>query len=167
VETPIKRSFPLAAKLVLGMAIVLAAAALVASSVISEREWARLVDAKVHTVEQIAALFAEGFVVEVPLARLASYPRYLRTAETRLGRAIADPRKDEGKLLPLVPLLKRREARQLALAAAGRPDDTAEIRWLLEELRVAVFAPEIKPEGPVSPARITAAFEALGRDPRT
>jgi hypothetical protein len=59
VETPIKRSFPLAAKLVLGMAIVLAAAALVASSVISEREWARLVDAKVHTVEQIAALFAE------------------------------------------------------------------------------------------------------------
>ncbi|MBK7153872.1 MAG: hypothetical protein IPH72_19195 [Sandaracinaceae bacterium] len=58
-ETPIKRSFPLAAKLVLGMAIVLAAAALVASSVISEREWARLVDAKVHTVEQIAALFAE------------------------------------------------------------------------------------------------------------
>lgn len=53
------RSFPLAAKLVLGMAVVLAAAAFIASSVISGREWTRLVDAKVHTVEQIAALFAE------------------------------------------------------------------------------------------------------------
>ncbi len=58
-EKPTKRSFPLAAKLVLGMAIVLAAAAVIASWVISGREWTRLVDAKVHTVEQIAALFAE------------------------------------------------------------------------------------------------------------
>lgn len=115
---------------------------------------------------QIAALFADGFIEDVPLTRLASYPRYLRAAETRLGRAIADPRKDEGKLAPLVPLLKRREARQLALRAAGRPDDTTEIRWLLEELRVAVFAPELKPDGPVSPTRITALFDALGRDPR-
>lgn len=56
---PSKRAFPLAAKLVLGMALVIAAAGLIASSVISGREWARLVDAKVHTVEQIAALFAE------------------------------------------------------------------------------------------------------------
>ena len=52
------RSFPLAAKLVLGMAVVLAAAAFIASSVISGREWTRLVDAKVHTVEQIAAFAA-------------------------------------------------------------------------------------------------------------
>jgi ATP-dependent helicase HrpA len=116
---------------------------------------------------QIALLFAEGFIGSVPLGRLASYPRYLKAAEARLGRAIADPRKDTDKLAPILPIFKRLETRRAALAAAGMADDTGEIRWLVEELRVATFAPELKPEGPISPAKVLAALDALGRDPRS
>jgi ATP-dependent helicase HrpA len=114
---------------------------------------------------QLDGLFRPGFIADVPLERLASYPRYLRAMETRLGRAIADPRKDADKGAPLAPLEKRLAARRRALAAAERPDDTVDLRWKMEELRVAIFAPELKPEGPVSVAKLTAGLDALGRDP--
>jgi ATP-dependent helicase HrpA len=114
---------------------------------------------------QLEGLFRDGFIADVPLDRLASYPRYLRAMETRLGRAIADPRKDADKGAPLGPLEKRLATRKRALLAAERPDDTVDLRWKMEELRVAIFAPELKPEGPVSVAKITAALDALGRDP--
>ena len=39
---------------------------------------------------------------------------------------------------------------------------TGELRWLLEELRVQVFAPELKTAVPVSPQRVQDAFARLG-----
>ena len=38
-----------------------------------------------------------------------------------------------------------------------------ELRWLLEELRVQVFAPELKTAVPVSPQRVKDAFARLAR----
>jgi ATP-dependent helicase HrpA len=103
---------------------------------------------------QVDALAPEGLVAWIPLARLEHYPRYLRAAQTRLTRAVTDPRKDAEKLAPVTALWGTFVARKLR----GRDDEAAqvaEIRWLFEELRVAVFAPELKTPVPVSAKRIS------------
>ena len=96
---------------------------------------------------QLELLFVPDLVLSVELAQLEHYPRYLRAAQTRLARAITDPRKDADKLAPFAPvwsafLDKRQTAVDRAAARA--------LHWAFEELRVAIFAPELKPAFPVS-----------------
>ncbi|MDF2695079.1 MAG: ATP-dependent helicase HrpA [Labilithrix sp.] len=107
---------------------------------------------------QLEHLFPVDLVAGVPFARLEHYPRYLRAAQARLQRAISDPRKDSDKYAPFAPLwtsflAKRAGARD---AAAAR-----ELRWTFEELRVAIFAPELKTPVPVSVQKIAAALGTL------
>jgi len=103
---------------------------------------------------QIEALVPSDLVARVPLARLDHYPRYLRAAQTRLARAVTDPPKDAEKLAPVAALW----ATFLAKQARARDDEAGEvreIRWMFEELRVAVFAPELKTPVPVSAKRVS------------
>jgi ATP-dependent helicase HrpA len=117
-----------------------------------------------HALEDIYAqlehLFPDDLIAWVPLRRLDHYPRYLRAAQARLQRAIGDPRKDADKLAPFKPLWTT----FLAKRANARDQDAArDLRWAFEELRVAIFAPELKTPVPVSVAKITAALAALTR----
>ena len=62
-------------------------------------------------------------------------------------------------LLWIAALRRLRDARRLA---ALRDQEAArELRWLFEELRVAVFAPELRTPVPVSLPKMTAAVQAL------
>jgi ATP-dependent helicase HrpA len=107
---------------------------------------------------QLEGLFPANLLAWVPLGQLEHFPRYLRAAQTRLGRAIADPRKDAEKLAPLASLLASFLAKQ---ATARDREMVHALRWWFEELRVAVFAPELKTQAPVSLAKVTAAVAAL------
>ncbi len=114
--------------------------------------------ASADTRAQLAELLGPGWARTLPLARLAHMPRYLRALRVRLDRALADPRKDAAKLEPFAPvwvtfLAKRSTAREL--------DAVDALRWDLEELRVAIFAPELRPVGSVSLAKAKAALAAL------
>ena len=117
--------------------------------------------AKVAIIEirsHIDALFPDDLLASAPLARLEHLPRYLRAVQARLGRAIADPRKDAEKQASIMPLWtaflsKERTARDREAALA--------LRWWFEELRVAVFAPELKTPLPVSIAKLTVSVAAL------
>ena len=96
---------------------------------------------------QLELLFPEDMLGEIELARLEHFPRYLRAAQARLTRAVSDPRKDADKLAPFAPLWsaflsKQRTATDRAAVRA--------LRWSFEELRVAIFAPELKPAVPVT-----------------
>ncbi len=107
---------------------------------------------------QLEELLPADLLATVPLARLEHLPRYLRAIRARLERAIADPRKDAEKLAPITPLWVAFLAKQ----RVARDRDAAHaLRWWFEELRVAVFAPELKTPVPVSIARVTAALAAL------
>jgi ATP-dependent helicase HrpA len=108
--------------------------------------------------QQLEHLVPLDLLAHVPLAVLPHYPRYLRAAQTRLTRAIADPRKDTDKLAPLAPLwtaflTKRKSVRDRRAAE--------DLRWLFEELRVSIFAPELKTPVPVSVAKVSAALADL------
>ena len=107
---------------------------------------------------QLELLMRPELVDQIELDRLEHYPRYLRAAQTRLSRAITDPRKDADKLAPLLPvwnayLEKQKRARDPAAARA--------LYFDFEELRVAVFAPELKPAYPVSVVSIGRSLESL------
>jgi ATP-dependent helicase HrpA len=107
---------------------------------------------------QLDALFPPNLMDHVSLARLEQFPRYLRAAQARLGRAVSDPRKDMDKHAPFAPLwtafLAKRESVRDARGAA-------ELRWTFEELRVAIFAPELKTPVPVSLPKVAAALKEL------
>jgi ATP-dependent helicase HrpA len=83
-------------------------------------------------------LVRPGFFASTPWAQLQHLPRYLE-AWTRRWRE----RRDRDR-------------------AAGRQDPALdEFRWLLEELRVSLFAQELKTPAPVSLKRVEKAWEAL------
>jgi ATP-dependent helicase HrpA len=107
---------------------------------------------------QLEQLFVRELIETVPLSRLEQFPRYLRAAQARLTRAIIDPRKDADKLAPFAPLWAAFLARQSALSDRS---SAAALRWAFEELRVAIFAPELRPTSAVSVASLTQALAQL------
>ncbi len=108
--------------------------------------------------EQLEQLFPPDLLARAGFARLEHYPRYLRAAQARLVRAINDPRKDASKAAPFAPLWRLFLSKQ---SSAQDPAELSHIHYLLEELRVALFAPELKPAQPVSVASVNQALAAL------
>ncbi|MEI7036592.1 ATP-dependent RNA helicase HrpA [Fulvimonas yonginensis] len=106
--------------------------------------------------EQLAALLAPGFLRELPTARLAHYPRYLKAMRLRAERLRQDPAKDQQRMLQVQPYWREYLKHQAAGNAA-----LDELRWLIEEWRVSLFAQELRTAEPVSAKRLARALEAL------
>ncbi|WP_243039189.1 ATP-dependent RNA helicase HrpA [Dyella sedimenti] len=106
--------------------------------------------------EQFEALLVPGFLRELPTARLAHYPRYLKAMRLRAERLRQDPAKDQQRMLQVLPFWRD----YLKHRAAGTPG-LDELRWLIEEWRVSLFAQELKTAEPVSAKRLTRALESL------
>jgi ATP-dependent helicase HrpA len=102
------------------------------------------------------------FVRDTPYTQLAHYPRYLKAVAARIDKLRADPSRDARLGADLASLLTRY---QRALAALkGAPDEALQaFRWMLEELRVALFAQELRTPMPVSVKRLEKAWEAMQR----
>lgn len=98
---------------------------------------------------QLGGLIYPKFVLEVPMHRLAHYPRYLKAIAIRLERLFNEPIKDQAKMLDLLPFMVLIENDRHA--PKNQP-----LRWLLEEFRVSVFAPELKTAEAVSVKRLRA-----------
>ncbi len=107
---------------------------------------------------QLELLFPQDLWITVELDHLEQIPRYLRAAHARLSRAINDPRKDADKLAPFAPLWNAFLSKQ---AHASDRAAARALRWAFEELRVAIFAPELKPAYPVTVANIGLSLSAL------
>ena len=111
---------------------------------------------------QLDGLLRPGFVADTGLARLPDLRRYLRGISLRLERAADNPRRDAGHqesidavegayadLLDALPPLRRRS-----------PDVVA-IGWMIEELRISLFAQSIGTAQSVSAKRVRAAIAAV------
>lgn len=106
---------------------------------------------------QLAWLVYRGFPRTVPLARLRHYKRYLKGTEIRLERARINPIGDLSKEERIAPYWQLYEDAMTGKSKV-KFDSAAlvEIRWLLEEYRVSIFAQELKTAEPVSPKRLDA-----------
>ncbi len=102
---------------------------------------------------QLQRLMPKRFLTETAWPALQHLPRYLKAIVLRLDKLRADPARDAARLAELRPLEQRWLRRLAELKGAGhaRMD---EYRWLLEELRVSLFAQELRTPQPVSGKRL-------------
>ncbi|MBF0687994.1 MAG: ATP-dependent RNA helicase HrpA [Cellulomonas sp.] len=116
--------------------------------------------------EQAAALVHDGFVSRVGADRLPQLVRYLRAARHRLAKAADNPTRDADLAWQVHDVEQLyTAARERAATASPDPDRDAaldDVRWLLEELRVSLFAQQLGTPVPVSPTRIRKALAAIG-----
>jgi len=108
--------------------------------------------------QQLARLLAPGWPAQTPWQRLQHYPRYLKAAALRLEKLRADPARDARAMAELRPLLA-------AWLRAPRPlgAEQAQFGWLLEELRVSLFAQQLKTPVPVSAKRLAKLWQSIRR----
>lgn len=111
---------------------------------------------------QLAALVGKRFVVDTPYAQLAHFPRYLKGIALRIDKLKADPARDARQAAELQPLAQHY---QRSVAQRGGVADArlAEFRWLLEELRISLFAQELRTPMPVSVKRLYKVWESMQR----
>ncbi len=103
---------------------------------------------------QLAALFPPGFLRRLDYEPLSHYPRYLKAIAMRLDKLRDDPARDRQQMAAMAPLLVR--WRQWQREIGMRPDREADaFRWLLEELRVSLFAQSLRTPVQVSVKRLT------------
>jgi len=109
---------------------------------------------------QLSRLVGKRFVVDVPWAALQQLPRYLRALVLRLDKLRADPARDAQRLAEFRPL-EQRWLRRLAERRGVMDTRLDEFRWLLEELRVSLFAQELRTPQPVSVKRLEKVWAQL------
>ncbi len=109
---------------------------------------------------QLQRLVGKRFLATTPWLALQHLPRYLKAVTLRLDKLRGDPARDATRLAELRPLEQRYVRRLAELKGAGHAR-LDEYRWLLEELRVGLFAQELRTREPVSAKRLDKVWAQL------
>ncbi|WPB58789.1 ATP-dependent RNA helicase HrpA [Xylophilus sp. GOD-11R] len=109
---------------------------------------------------QLQRLVPRDFLSATPWAQLQHLPRYLQAIVMRLDKLRADPARDTARMAD-VKLQDQRFWRLVAERKGNVDARMQELRWLLEELRVSLFAQELRTPGPVSVKRLDKAWALL------
>ena len=112
----------------------------------------------------LAALVPADFITATRWAHLKDLPRYLRGILKRLEKLPASEQRDSRGMAGVLTLQNKYLARrgQVKGEAPAALDD---FRWQLEELRISLFAQELKTPYPVSVKRLDKLWDALARQP--
>jgi ATP-dependent helicase HrpA len=125
-----------------------------------------LAPARADARAQFAALIYPRFVSETGLARLPDLVRYLRAISRRLDTAAQDPARDAERMAAVHRVTGAYSGAVAELPPARRADaDVQAVRWMIEELRVSLFAQVLGTSGPVSEKRIHTALDRLTGTP--
>ncbi len=110
------------------------------------------------------ALVYAGFVAATPWAQLAHLPRYLQALTRRVQRHADNPARDQRHATQVAQWWERYRERANAQRRAGGVSPALEaFRWQIEELRVSLFAQELRTPVPVSFKRVEKAWQGLSR----
>jgi ATP-dependent helicase HrpA len=110
---------------------------------------------------QVQSLVGKRFVADTDQAQLSHYPRYLKAIGVRLDKLRTDPARDAKLMAEWQQAAAPWQRAQKGQAA--RDPKMQEYRWLLEELRVSLYAQELKTPMPISVKRLQKVWEALQR----
>jgi ATP-dependent helicase HrpA len=111
---------------------------------------------------QMGGLLHRGFVAEAGLRRLPDVVRYLRAMAYRLEKLPANATRDALWTDTIAAVTAEYEQLRRRVPSTGAPDDpVTRVRWMIEELRVGLFAQPIGTPRPVSEQRIYKAIDAL------
>lgn len=107
--------------------------------------------------QQLAELLPKKFVVSTQSAQLQHMPRYLKGIAMRIDKYKADAGRDAERSREMAPLLN--DYRRVVLSRKGQADaKLEEFGWLLQELRISLFAQELRTPMPVSVKRLQKAW---------
>ncbi len=109
---------------------------------------------------QLTRLIPKRFVAVTPWAQLGHLPRYLKAITMRLDKLRTDALRDAQRLAELRPI-EQRFWRFVADRKGVHDARLDEFRWLLEELRVSLFAQELRTPQPVSVKRLDKVWSQL------
>jgi ATP-dependent helicase HrpA len=113
--------------------------------------------------EQLSGLVYPGFVAATGRARLVDVQRYLRAIERRLDALVSRPDRDRSLMSQVRVVVLEYEQWRASLPRARRDDPAvSDLRWMIEELRVSLFAQTVGTPTPVSEKRIRRAMADAG-----
>jgi ATP-dependent helicase HrpA len=107
---------------------------------------------------QLEGLVPPDFPLSPGAARLSDIDRYLRAAAHRLDKLPEHPRRDATAMAKIDALEQELDAVLRGLSSPTRRAEARRLRWMLEELRVSLFAQSIGPAYRVSEARVRRAL---------
>jgi len=113
---------------------------------------------------QLARLLAPSWLARTPWERLQHFPRYLKAAGMRVDKMRADPQREQ-RLAAELSALEQPFRRELGVRAKNGAVSAQfeQFGWLLEELRVSLFAQELKTPVPVSLKRLAKLWQTVRR----
>ena len=114
--------------------------------------------------QQISLLVYKNCFSQTPWEQLQHVPRYLKALRLRIDKQPANPDRD-GKNAASVGLLWQKwqdKISALNQAHLDIPQPLQDYRWLIEELRVSLFAQELKTPFPISIKRLEKTWTDMG-----
>jgi len=110
----------------------------------------------------LAGLFPARWLRQVPFTRLKHYPRYLKAMQIRTQRFHANSIKDREKAARVTPWTRRlMDAYKQLTPGDPRWVHWTQLRWMVEEYRVSLFAQELGTAEPVSEKRMLQCMERM------
>ena len=111
--------------------------------------------------QRLQTLLAAGFATRTPWAQWPRLPIYLKAMTLRLEKYSSNPARDAAREADIQELEQMWQEKTDSLVKQGQPvsDDLAAFKWMIEELRVSLFAQELKTPYPVSVKRLLKEWE--------
>ena len=112
---------------------------------------------------RLQTLLAAGFATRTPWTQWPRLPIYLKAMTLRLEKYSGNPARDAAREADIQELEQMWQEKTDSLVKQGQPvsDDLAAFKWMIEELRVSLFAQELKTPYPVSVKRLLREWERL------
>ena len=110
---------------------------------------------------RLQTLLAAGFATRTPWAQWPRLPIYLKAMTLRLEKYSGNPARDAAREADIQELEQMWQEKTDSLVKQGLPisDGLAGFKWMIEELRVSLFAQELKTPYPVSVKRLLKEWE--------
>lgn len=111
--------------------------------------------------QRLQTLLAAGFATRTPWTQWPRLPIYLKAMTLRLEKYSGNPARDAAREADIQELEQMWQEKTDGLVKQGLPvsDDLAAFKWMIEELRVSLFAQELKTPYPVSVKRLMKVWE--------
>ncbi len=112
---------------------------------------------------RLQTLLAAGFASHTPWVQWPRLPIYLKAMTLRLEKYSSNPARDASREADIQELEQMWQEKNDGLVKQGLPvsDDLTAFKWMIEELRVSLFAQELKTPYPVSVKRLLKMWEDL------
>ena len=113
--------------------------------------------------QQLDQLVYQGFLQHTGWPHLQRYPAYLKAIVLRLDKLKHAAPRDQEQMREMAAFLQQWQQRYERMQQRRQHDERLhEMRWSIEELRISLFAQEVKTAHPVSLKRLQQRWQKLG-----